>query len=118
MPVYYYYFFFSKNIFFFQRTIDILKLDAEGVEWPSISQMIDTGDIYRVKQLQVELHFPIRGQNFTYQIEVLKKLYDSGFKVFNRERNVFCSPCNVLYEELGYIVSFNMEMCYINTNLL
>ena len=94
-------------------------MDIQGSEWKSINQMIESGDIYRVKQLQVELHFHRRGRfNTRNQLVVIQKLHESGFKVFNRERNVFCKPCNVFSKELGYTVSYNLEMCYINTHLL
>ena len=103
---------------YLQRTIDILKMDIEGAEWNTIEQMIESGAIYKVKQLLVELHFDSSGTNFTYPLSVLSKLYDAGFMIFNRERNVFCRPCNVLKKDLGHWVSFNVEMCYINTHLL
>ena len=94
-------------------------MDIDGAEWESINQMIESGDVYRVKQLQVELHFLRRERfNSTNQIVVIKKLHECGFKVFNRERNVFCKTCNLFSKELGYTVSYNVEMGYINTNLL
>ncbi|MEQ9299467.1 MAG: FkbM family methyltransferase [Cyclobacteriaceae bacterium] len=46
----------AKWIFDFDRKIDLIKMDIEGVECLVINHLIDTGAIERVKMMLVETH--------------------------------------------------------------
>ena len=83
--------------FIFQRTIDILKIDIEGDEWKAITQMHRSGVLNQVKQLSIETHFSmIRYGQPTYwghvhpskQLSQLRQLYEAGFRIIMRERNL------------------------------
>jgi len=43
---------------YFQKTIDILKLDVEGSEWGALEKMLEERMLDRVKQLAIEIHTP------------------------------------------------------------
>ena len=82
----------------FQRTIDILKIDIEGGEWESIPQMISSGALDDVKQISMETHFlKERPHSATYyggvmpsvQLRCLRQLYEFGYRIFMRERNMW-----------------------------
>ncbi|KAK3587725.1 hypothetical protein CHS0354_042680 [Potamilus streckersoni] len=69
-----------------ERTIHILKIDIEGSEWTSIPQMIQSGSLRSVKQMQIELH----GTGSIDKLKVLRMLYEDGFQIFMRDRNINC----------------------------
>ena len=46
--------------------------------------MIASGVLKRVKQICVELHFSGRER----ELDVLRQLYDAGFRIFMRDRNL------------------------------
>ncbi|KAK3582663.1 hypothetical protein CHS0354_031075 [Potamilus streckersoni] len=69
-----------------KRQIDILKIDIEGSEWTSIPQMVMSGTLRSVKQMQIELH----GSGTKHDLKVLRMLYEDGFRLFMRDRNQDC----------------------------
>ena len=82
----------------FQRTIDILKIDIEGDEWKAIPQMLKSGVLDQVKQLSIEIHFSRRGYgkpdfwgnvHSSKQLSQLRQLYEAGFRIVMRERNLW-----------------------------
>ncbi|KAL3864721.1 hypothetical protein ACJMK2_006494 [Sinanodonta woodiana] len=77
-----------------ERTISILKIDIEGSEWISIPQMVSSGTLRSVNQMQIELH----GNGTQHALKVLRMLYNDGFRLFMRERNLSCK-----YSKAGLI---------------
>lgn len=85
--------------FIFQRRIDILKIDIEGDEWTSIPQMITSGALNDIRQISMEIHFgPHKpadtnnnwgGVSRADQLSCLRQLYDQGYRIFMRERNLW-----------------------------
>ena len=71
-----------------QKTIDLLKMDIEGEEWVSMVQMIHAGDLDDVRQVSMETHFGYGGVKEHFQLSALRQLYDTGFRIFMRERNI------------------------------
>ncbi|XP_052788587.1 probable methyltransferase-like protein 24 [Mya arenaria] len=81
------------------RPIDILKIDIEGDEWYSIPQMISSGALDDVKQISMETHFISKtpgGQLWgshpippADELYTLRLLYDEGFRICMRERNLY-----------------------------
>lgn len=83
---------------FFQRTIDLLKIDIEGDEWHAIPQMIASGSLNDVRQISMETHFSAEHANRRdywghlephKQLSALRQLYDFGYRTFMRERNMW-----------------------------
>ena len=89
---------FIISLYFFQRTIDILKIDIEGDEWLTIPQMIKSGALDDVRQIAIETHFSRTGYSrpvlwgnvpANKQLSVLRQLYEEGFRIVMRERNLW-----------------------------
>lgn len=88
-----------KNLKHENTTIDILKIDIDGDEWKAIPQMMKSGTLADVKQIALETHFSRRlkqpGQPFwgnvpsDKQLACLRMLYEVGFRIFMRERNLY-----------------------------
>ncbi|XP_052790685.1 probable methyltransferase-like protein 24 [Mya arenaria] len=81
------------------RPIDILKIDVEGDEWYTIPQMVSSGALDDVKQISMETHYisdrpggklwgshPLPAADELYSFRLL---YDKGFRIFMRERNMW-----------------------------
>ncbi|KAH3796755.1 hypothetical protein DPMN_150326 [Dreissena polymorpha] len=68
-------------------------MDIEGDEWNSIPQMIATRSLDDIQQIAMETHFYAPGigsENVPgrRQLPVLRELYDAGFRIFMRDRNL------------------------------
>ncbi|WAR31086.1 hypothetical protein MAR_033628, partial [Mya arenaria] len=71
-------------------------IDIEGDEWYSIPQMISSGALDDVKQISMETHYIKRGKQLwgshpipaADELYALRLLYDKGFRIFMRERNL------------------------------
>ncbi|WAR31087.1 hypothetical protein MAR_033629 [Mya arenaria] len=71
-------------------------IDIEGDEWYSIPQMISSGALDDVKQISMETHYiQLGGQLWgshpipeADELYTLRLLYDKGFRIFMRERNL------------------------------
>ena len=59
-------------------------MDVEGDEWHAIPAMLESGVIHSVKQIAIELHF---GNDKT-QLAILRRLYEAGFRIVMRDRNI------------------------------
>lgn len=80
-------------------TIDILKIDIDGDEWKAIPQMVKSGTLASVKQIALETHFsrkknkpeqPFWGNiPSDRQLASLRMLFEVGFRIFMRERNLY-----------------------------
>jgi hypothetical protein len=98
-----------------------LKIDIEGGEWNSLHDIVRSGVLNYVKQICVELHFgrskPFKNKIFwgevpiKKQIQVLRYLYDQGFRIFMRE-HVLYSTMN-FKQPYGSITNQN-EISFIN----
>ncbi|KAJ8305752.1 hypothetical protein KUTeg_016297 [Tegillarca granosa] len=75
--------------------IDILKLDIEEWEWFALPEMIYSGSIKDVKQLNIELHLSIKilpnYKRYLRCLYILKDLHDLGFRIFWTHRNLWCT---------------------------
>ena len=69
------------------RKLDILKVDAERAEWPSLLQMFESGTLQKVGQLYLEFH---RKADYK-KLVTMKRLYDLGFRIFWTHKNLVCS---------------------------
>lgn len=88
--------------------IDILKIDVEGAEWPSLPNMIETNQLEDVAQLYLEFHGHGDKEN---ELLVLKMLYDAGFRIFWFHPNPSC-----LYDKKIRTRSSCMKVYFINTS--
>ena len=88
--------------------LDILKLDVEGAEWPSLIQMLESGILRKVGQLYLEFH----GKADYRKLSLIKKLYDLGFRIYLTHKNLV-SAC-ILPLDGGY-TSTCFEVYFLNT---
>lgn len=81
-----------------QRTLDILKIDVEGAEWPALRNLIleDTKELMSVKQLIMEIHspllkgHPLKKRHLFEIIYYFKELRKLGFLVFKSFQTNSC----------------------------
>ncbi|XP_076075803.1 putative methyltransferase-like protein 24 [Mytilus galloprovincialis] len=66
------------------KTLDILKIDIESMEWQSLPNMIKTGALTNTKQLLVEFH---RGSASLQMLQTLRSVYKEGFRIYWYHRN-------------------------------
>ena len=100
-------------------------MDIESDEWKSIPQMIESGALDDVKQIAIELHFPFlrqiedikwRTEDTNMPLYALRKLYQAGFRIVMRERNI-CRHCVQQMPHFKYPLTHLYEVTLININL-
>ena len=79
----------QSHLLVFQRIIDILKIDIEGDEWTAIPEMIQSGVLASVKQIAIEIHYESKKVPAKTELSVLRRLYEAGFRIVMRDRNVY-----------------------------
>ena len=97
-------------------------MDVEGAEWTSILQMAESGILNQVKQIAVELHFPLRGlvkpkgwrdQATNIPLLALRRLYEVGFRIVMRDRNIYALR---KLKQFKYNVTLYYEITLVNLN--
>ncbi|KAL5012344.1 hypothetical protein ScPMuIL_010895 [Solemya velum] len=79
------------------RAIDILKVDIEGMEWESLSEMKKSGALSDIPQLAFEFHsnaffkpkYPDYKRGLLMDFDIYTQLYDAGYQVFHTHQNEF-----------------------------
>ena len=113
-----------------QRTIDALKIDVEGAEWPFLRDILsDMDSLLNVKQLLIEIHTPRnlserKQMSLTdfaqvyYSLQSLK--YKLGFRNFlYHDRNNCCGRFTILTPKtIAGKVLCCYEIFYINGKYL
>ncbi len=110
-----------------QKLIDVVKMDIEGYEYPSLREMLDSGTFRQVKQMPLEIHTPRRSRNgrdmssldYAEIFQVLEDFEKAGFRKFGHKADNDC--CRSFFPLTGAAVSGNNTLCcyetfYINTN--
>ncbi|KAK3612599.1 hypothetical protein CHS0354_042107 [Potamilus streckersoni] len=95
-----------------KRDIDILKMDVEGSEYASFLEMARSGELKHVRQICVELHSWAK-ETINEQITVMRTLYEHGFRIFMRERNLY-HECLFSSGEIPARKTQCMEMSLVN----
>ena len=98
------------SLFKFQKTLDILKVDIEGFEWSALNAASRAGTLQWTKQLAVETHW--RRPMGANRLQTLRYLYNDGFRICMRERNLmglgkFQSELNTMYTYLNELTLIN-----------
>ena len=103
-------------VFILQRTIDIVKMDIEGVEWKAVPAMLTSGASKYIRQLYLEQHSgPLHASGvFIMSNNVLGSLYDAGFRIFWGHANHYSGfgMSNHTHRE----VAQGHEIYYLNNN--
>ncbi|KAL3869042.1 hypothetical protein ACJMK2_041785 [Sinanodonta woodiana] len=95
-----------------KRDIDILKMDVEGSEYASFLEMARSGELKHVRQICVELHSWAK-ETINEQITAMRTLYEHGFRIFMRERNLY-HECLFTSGEIPRKKTQCMEMSLVN----
>ena len=93
--------------------IDVLKMDVESAEWKIIPQIIRSGMMDRVKQLALEIHFPIRyplPQFNKFLLKILRSLEEYGMVRFCSRVNL--SSMREYLNKGGYVA---YELSWFNS---
>ena len=74
-----------------QSTIDILKIDIEHSEWPSLVSMMENGELKNVRQFLIEFHTQItavpREVTYRQRLHLLAEIEQLGFRRFYTHLN-------------------------------
>ncbi|KAL4226914.1 hypothetical protein ACF0H5_014892 [Mactra antiquata] len=106
-----------------ERYIDILKIDIEGDEWSAIPDIIQSGVLFRVRQLCIEVHYGRRqNSNILWgnvtsseQLKVLKMLYTYGFRTFMREHNLY-TITKLVHSKISPVNEVSMVNIFLKHN--
>ncbi|XP_021355930.1 methyltransferase-like protein 24 [Mizuhopecten yessoensis] len=100
------------------KTIDIIKMDIEFSEWEAIPDMVASGVLKNVRQLNFEFHSsPNPDESFRSKMTALRGLSDQGFRLFWSHPNIKGgnpTPFSVT----GRQVSSCYENSFLNTNFI
>ena len=77
----------------------------------SILQMAESGILNEVKQIAIELHFPLGAPQENTMLLALRKLYEVGFRIVMRDRNIYVLK---KLEQFKYPVTLLYEITLIN----
>ncbi|XP_071098126.1 probable methyltransferase-like protein 24 [Haliotis cracherodii] len=106
---------FKKMLNHTGRFIDVLKMDVEGSEWPALPNMISSGELSKVQQFLVEYHGHCDTKNDCLnKLNILKDIYDKGFRKFYVHKNHRCGFKNNLFP---VIRTGCYEIHYVNINI-
>ncbi|KAG1676693.1 Methyltransferase-like protein 24 [Nymphon striatum] len=67
------------------ESIDLIKMDIQGWEWPALEQLIASGALRKVNHLCIEVHFSLR--KIERQVRMIQALHDAGFQLFSAHPN-------------------------------
>ncbi|KAK0048817.1 methyltransferase-like protein 24 [Biomphalaria pfeifferi] len=72
-------------------TIDLVKMDIENSEWPSLPQMAASGQLANVKQFLFEYHINEQSRNYILpRLKALQEVERAGFRRFYVHKNPAC----------------------------
>ncbi|XP_046555730.1 probable methyltransferase-like protein 24 [Haliotis rubra] len=96
------------------RVIDVLKMDVERSEWPSIPNMVSSGELSKVRQFLVEYHGACSDRNDCInRLKILKDVHDAGFRKFYVHKNHYCGFTNYFFPVVRTLC---YEIHYVNIN--
>ncbi|XP_052265459.1 probable methyltransferase-like protein 24 [Dreissena polymorpha] len=77
------------------ETVSILKIDVEGYEWAVLKDIMEDSNLIGTKNLAVEFHLELSGKEqgksrYLQALDVLRQLYESGFRIFWSHQNHYC----------------------------
>ena len=108
-------------LIFFQKVIDVLKMDVEGSEWASMEVMLKNRTLNKVKQFVLEIHTflgrrgKVSKQDYYRYHNILLGLETQGFRRYHNHYNIYG-------RRVSQITNKNITCCYeiyyININYL
>jgi hypothetical protein len=110
----------KQNMGHSNEAIDVLKVDAEGAEWPLFSELATSN--LNVKQLLVEVHTPTEKKkpmtkaNYIDIIQLMRKLKEAGFVLFRNHHRLSCCQAFAPLLPKQLPEKCCHELSYVNTN--
>ncbi|TPX48661.1 hypothetical protein SeMB42_g02896 [Synchytrium endobioticum] len=75
--------------------VDVFKMDIEGSEWPSLLQMIESGALWKIDQLSLEIHSDFSGKGTSYEANLIRDvIHNFNFKIFAWHVNPYSNKLN------------------------
>ncbi|XP_067684513.1 probable methyltransferase-like protein 24 [Haliotis asinina] len=98
-----------------EKVIDVLKMDVERGEWPSLPEMLASQSLSSVRQLLVEYHGQCTDRDQCIRrLKVLKDVQDLGFRKFYVHKNPVCQIEPTVFP---VVRTQCYEVHYVNTRL-
>ena len=110
---------------FFQRPIDVLKIDIEEYEYLAVPNMLQTGILKDIRQMAIEFHVTLKPDRsrrykeepprdkYFFALSLFKDLYDLGFRIFWTHRNPTCK----FFSKKGNVERVTChEVSFVNIN--
>lgn len=101
-----------------QSTIDILKIDIEHAEWPSLVSMIENGELKNVRQFLIEFHTLAtpdpREVIYRQRLHLMAEIEQLGFRRFYTHMNPWGHLRNGEYPDARTTA---YEVYFVNTKL-
>lgn len=70
-----------------KRRLDVIKMDIEWMETGALGQAIKEGSLKDVRQVAFEIHHGGTHDRFMQILDMLRDLYDHGFRIYNTHIN-------------------------------
>lgn len=83
------------SIFFLiQRRIDVLKIDIEGNEWPTLKTVLEEGAFQNITQFLLEFHGgpAVTKTEVLTRLNYLRAIRLLGYRIFYAHKNPLCAP--------------------------
>lgn len=101
-----------------QAVIDVVKMDVERAEWPSLANMIKEKQLNNVRQVLVEFHHAPaeerqKPNGMMGWLAVLRSLQQAGFRRFLTHKNHVCASAALAYPVMRTLC---YEMHFVNIN--
>ena len=95
-------------MYFFQRYLDVLKIDVEGYEWEVLESIMEDNLIPKISQLNIEFHiFPDMAMDKVLKFhKIYRKFRETGFKRYTGSFYIFdmiSDKTRRLQTEAGYV---------------
>ena len=117
---------FNNPVVFFQKTIDVIKVDIEGSEWPFLTQVLTTNLLENVKQIIFEIHTPRIGhmtvKDFAHLYNLLATLRQTWkFRLYYYRLGKCCNGFSTLIPHnvtggMGELCCY--ELYYVNSSFV
>ena len=100
----------------------MVKIDVEKYEWGVLRELIESGTVYDIRQILVELHTPTKKtpmkiEDYVTASNILHELKKAGFEIFKYHNNNCCGGFVPFVELPGRKPACCYEVFYVNMKL-
>ena len=84
-------------------------MDIEADEWTAIPEMLQSGVLDSVNQIAIEIHYKHGKVPAKTQLSILRRLYEAGFRIVMRDRNIAQVKSHPAYK-YGLIILYELTL--------